>query len=78
MFKYKKFDLGFNMRANIGNYIFNDFAAANSSAANFTNQGFLTNMVDVVYKTGFIRTNAPQQLKSDYFVEDASFIKMDN
>jgi iron complex outermembrane receptor protein len=78
MFKYKKFDLGFNMRANIGNYIFNDFAAANSSAANFTNQGFLTNMVDVVYKTGFIKTNAPQQLKSDYFVEDASFIKMDN
>ena len=52
--------------------------AANSSAANFTNQGFLTNMVDVVYKTGFINTNKPQQLFSDYFVENASFVKMDN
>ena len=46
--------------------------------SNFTNQGFLTNMVDVVDRTGFTRTNMPQQILSDYFIEDASFIKMDN
>lgn len=78
MFTYKKFDLGFNMRANIGNYMFNEFAAGNSTISNFTNQGFLTNMVDVVDRTGFTRTNMPQQILSDYFIEDASFIKMDN
>lgn len=78
MITYKKFDFGFNMRANIGNYIFNDFAAGNSTISNFTNQGFLTNMVDVVYRTGFTKTNLPQQTKSDYFIENASFLKLDN
>ncbi|MDP3437492.1 MAG: SusC/RagA family TonB-linked outer membrane protein [Bacteroidales bacterium] len=78
MFTYKKFDLGFNLRANVGNFMFNEFAAGNSTISNFSNQGFLTNMVDVVDRTGFTRTNMPQQLFSDYFIEDASFIKMDN
>lgn len=78
MITYKKFDLGFNLRANIGNYMFNDFAAGNSTISNFTNQGFLTNMVDVVDRTGFTKTNMPQQVFSDYFIEDASFLKMDN
>jgi TonB-linked SusC/RagA family outer membrane protein len=78
MFTYKKFDIGFNLRANIGNYMFNEFAAGNSTISNFSNQGFLTNLVDVVDRTGFTRTNAPQQTFSDYFIEDASFIKMDN
>jgi len=78
MFTMKDFDLGFNLRANIGNYMFNDFAAGNSTTYNFSNQGFLTNMVDVVNRTGFIRSNSPQQIKSDYFIEDASFLKMDN
>ena len=78
MFTVNNFDLGFNLRANIGNYMFNDFAAGNSTTYNFTNQGFLTNMVDVVDRTGFIRSNSPQQIKSDYFIENASFLKMDN
>lgn len=78
MFTIRNFDLGFNLRANLGNYMFNDFAAGNSTTYNFSNQGFLTNMVDVVNRTGFTRSNSPQQIKSDYFIEDASFIKMDN
>ncbi|MFA6334241.1 MAG: TonB-dependent receptor [Bacteroidales bacterium] len=78
MITYKNFDLGFNLRAAFGNYMFNDFAAGNSSISNFSNQGFLTNMVDVVNRTGFTRVNSPQQLKSDYFVENASFLRMDN
>ena len=35
-------------------------------------------MVDVVYRTGFTKTNLPQQTKSDYFIENASFLKLDN
>jgi iron complex outermembrane receptor protein len=78
MFTFKKFDFGFNMRANLGNYMFNDFAAGNSTSYNFSNQGYLTNMVDVVNRTGFIKGNSPQQIKSDYFIENASFLRMDN
>ncbi|NTV19626.1 MAG: TonB-dependent receptor, partial [Bacteroidales bacterium] len=78
MLTYKDFDFGFNLRANIGNYMFNDFAGGNSTTSNFSNQGFLTNMVDVVNRTGFTRPSTPQQIKSDYFIENASFLRMDN
>lgn len=78
MFTYKQFDLGFNLRANLGNYMFNEFAAGNSTTANFRNQGFHTNLVDVVNRTGFTRSNSTPQIFSDYFIEDASFLKMDN
>lgn len=78
MFTYKQFDLGFNLRANLGNYMFNEFAAANSTTSNFSNQGFLTNLVSVVDRTGFTKPNQPQQSFSDYFIENASFLRMDN
>jgi TonB dependent receptor. len=57
--------------------MFNDFAAELYNLQ-LLKSGFLTNMVDVVNRTGFTRSNSPQQIKSDYFIEDASFIKMDN
>lgn len=75
---FKKFDIGFNLRANLGNYIFNDFASGSSTARNFSNQGSLDNMSDVVIRTGFTQLNEQVQMKSDYFIENASFLKMDN
>jgi iron complex outermembrane receptor protein len=77
-FRYKNFDLGFNMRANIGNYVFNAFAAQNSTPLTFNNQGFLSNIYTGIYETGFTGKNGTEQLLSDYFLEDASFLKMDN
>ena len=78
-FIYKDFDLGFNLRANFGNYAFNDVAATNATLANtYGGQGFLTNVHHSALKTGFTQTTSPQQSKSDYFLENASFLKMDN
>ncbi|MDR1089726.1 MAG: TonB-dependent receptor [Prevotella sp.] len=77
-FKYKNFDLGFNLRANFGNYAFNAFAAQNSTPVTFNNQGFLSNIYTGVYDTGFTQQNNGQQVFSDYFLENASFLKMDN
>ncbi len=78
-FTYKDFDLGFNLRANIGNYAFNNVAATNSTLAGaYGGQGFLTNLHKTALETGFKQTNTPEQSKSDYFLENASFLKMDN
>ncbi|MCD7972168.1 MAG: TonB-dependent receptor [Candidatus Azobacteroides sp.] len=77
--EYKGFDLGFSLRANIGNYAYNDVAAGNSTVQNaYGAQGFLTNLHETIYRTGFTEANTTAQLFSDYFLENASFLKMDN
>ncbi|MFI3248601.1 MAG: TonB-dependent receptor [Rikenellaceae bacterium] len=78
-FSYKSWDLGFNMRANIGNYAFNEGVADNGSYYNFGNQGFLTNYnKTAVAMTGFTDISSIEQKCSDLFLENASFLKMDN
>ncbi|MFV0331610.1 MAG: SusC/RagA family TonB-linked outer membrane protein [Dysgonomonas sp.] len=77
-FRYKDFDLGFNLRANFGNYVYNAFAAQNSTPLTFNNQGFLSNIYTGIYDTGFTQRNGTEQQLSDYFLENASFLKMDN
>ena len=78
-FTYKQFDLGFNLRSNLGNYAFNDVAAGNSTLANsYGGQGFLTNIHHAALESGFTQTTSAEQSKSDYFLENASFLKMDN
>ena len=78
-FKYKNWDLGFNLRASIGNYAFNASNADNGSLNNFGNQGSLNNynMAAVEY-TRFTGNSTVEQKSSDLFLEDASFLKMDN
>ena len=77
-FKYKSWDLGFNLRANIGNYVYNAFAADNSTTDNFSNQGMISNYPKSIYKTGFTQISRTEQRASDLFLENASFLKMDN
>lgn len=77
-FKYKNWDLGFNLRANFGNYVYNAFAADNSTRDNFGGQGMTSNYTDVIYDTGFRLKNATEQRASDLFLENGSFLKMDN
>ncbi|MFR9503826.1 MAG: TonB-dependent receptor [Rikenellaceae bacterium] len=77
--RYKNWDFGFNLRASIGNYAFNASNADNGSLNNFSNQGFLTNYnKTAVEYTGFTGTSSVDQKCSDLFLEDASFLKMDN
>lgn len=73
--RYKKWNLGMSFRANIGNYVYNGMAM-NTGAWNTMsyNDYQLNNLSSSYLKTGF----RERQFLSDYYVENASFLKMDN
>ena len=50
----------------------------NSSIANFWNQGSVSNLPLFALNSGFTKTSQLQQQLSDYFLEDASFIRLKN
>lgn len=78
-FTYKNWDLGFNLRASIGNYVYNAKAADLASLNSFTNQGSISNYYKpAIEQTGFTLTSSGEQKASDMFLENASFLKMDN
>lgn len=52
-FSYKKWDLGFNLRANFGNYVYNGVASGNSTSNNYGGKGFITNLYNGFQDTGF-------------------------
>ncbi|MBA3761381.1 MAG: SusC/RagA family TonB-linked outer membrane protein, partial [Gemmatimonadales bacterium] len=66
-------DLGFTLRAYLGNYMYNNVASSNGDFRELT-QGSPYNLHTSVLETGF----ATQQLQSDFYVEDASFLRLDN
>ena len=71
--KFKNWDFSTSLRAVLGNYVYNN-SASNSSIANIQNNNFLSNTNSSVLNTQFTTT----QLFSDMFIEDASFLRMDN
>ncbi len=72
-FNYKKFDLMASSRASIGNYVYNAVAAG-SSLDQMYQIGYWRNMPTQLEKTRFVK----RQFTSDFFVENASFLKLDN
>jgi len=73
-FSYKHWNAGFSMRGSFGNYVYNNPSSDLGSYRNITFPNYLANMHSSVLTTNF--TN--QQFFSDYFVENASFVRMDN
>ena len=71
---YKKFTISTVLRANIGNYMYNGLATAATKANVFNPLGYLANTLNEVRTTGFVYGNT----QSDYYVQNASFLKMDN
>ena len=71
-FSYKKWDLGFNLRANFGNYVYNGVASGNSTSNNYGGKGFITNLYNGFQDTGFTLLNTSEQMASDYFLENAA------
>ncbi len=71
---YGRFDASFTLRAYLGNWVYNNVASANGAYQNLTGSGMPSNLHASVLTTGFV---VPQYY-SDYFVEDASFLRMDN
>lgn len=74
---WKKWDLGFSLRASFNNYVYNDLEAGSSniSSGNIYRLQFLSNVpltaLGKAWQTG-------DNVLSDYFVQNASFLKCDN
>ncbi len=77
-FIWKNWDLGFNMRASLGNYAYNNTFSDNASMHVYNDQGYLVNLYEDCLKTGWRSTSSNEQKRSDYFLENASYLKMDN
>lgn len=73
-FSYDKWFGSFTMRGSFNNYVNNNFSANNGAYKAFSFPNYLSNVSSSVLDTKF---NA-FQLFSDYYVENASFVRMDN
>ena len=75
---YKNWDFGFNGHGSLGYMVFNDFAQNHSSAYFDVNAGNLPNFATAVKRTGFTQINSDYQSYSDFFLENASFFRLDD
>ena len=75
---YKNFDFSFNMRASFGNRVFNNVNSNRAVYARMQPSGTLAaaNVPVSVLDTNF--ENTTNTLTSDLYVENASFLRMDN
>ena len=76
---YKKFDLSFTLRASLNNYVFNNVESNNSNlgkSAIYAQSGFFSNYVKRHMDKNF--QGVGNYYMSDYFVQNASFLKCDN
>ncbi|ADY53695.1 TonB-dependent receptor plug [Pseudopedobacter saltans DSM 12145] len=71
---YKKWSSAFVLRASLGNYVYNNAFSQRGNLAQFIGTQVLLNGSPNYFETGF----KTQQLLSDYYVENGSFLKMDN
>jgi len=74
LLRYKNLDFNLNGRVNLGNYIYNNVFSSAGSYANMAASGYLSNRVKNVEFTNFENS----QYFSDYFIENGSFMKLDN
>lgn len=74
----KKWTAGFVLRANVGNYIYNNVASSTGTLRNIMNPiGYINNGSSDVLNTNFSGTGTNYYM-SDYYVQNASFLRMDN
>lgn len=73
--RYKKWTLSTSLRANVGNYVYNGMAMNTGAWSTVSYNTYQLNNLNSSYlKTGFQN----RQYLSDYYIENASFLKMDN
>jgi len=73
--EYKQFDLAFSARVNLGNEVYNNNASNRALYQNLYNQsGYTSNVLRSVYDSNF----STAQYWSDFYLEDGSFLRMDN
>jgi TonB-linked SusC/RagA family outer membrane protein len=77
-FSYKNWDLSMAWRASLGNYMYDNNGSSYGYLDNSINQITpLNNINPSFFETGFVNEGNNRYF-SDYYVKDASFIKLDN
>jgi TonB-linked outer membrane protein, SusC/RagA family/TonB-dependent outer membrane receptor, SusC/RagA subfamily, signature region len=72
---YKNWDFNFSLRANIGNYAYNNIQSnRESKSITYDPSGWLKNRVNSATFTNFDAVH----YQSSYYIQNASFLKMDN
>ncbi len=72
---YKNWDLNFSLRANFGNYVYNNIQSNRESRSiTYDPSGWLKNRVNSATFTNFDAVH----YQSSYYIQNASFLKMDN
>ncbi|SHM43987.1 SusC/RagA family TonB-linked outer membrane protein [Mucilaginibacter sp. OK098] len=74
--RYRKFDFSFSGRVSLGNYNYNNVASGSTYRGLYSSLGYLANQTKFADDTKF--TNALQTNLSDYYIQSASFFRMDN
>lgn len=75
-FNYKNFDLAFNLRASLGNYVYNNVNSSGAQYALLQDNAVLGNIPTSVLNTNFMNTS--DVIVSDIYLENGSFLRMDN
>lgn len=71
----KNLNVGFVMRASVGNYVYNNTISGSASIKNILNPlGYLANGIAGTLTAG----TSDKVVLSDFYVQNASFVKMDN
>ena len=74
---YKKWNAGFVLRANIGNYVYNDNFSTSATLKSIAG-GYTVGNAPTEYLTSLVSGASTIQPISDYYIYNASFLKMDN
>ncbi len=73
-----KFNVGFVMRASLGNYVYNNTFSSTGTLRNILNPiGYLNNGSTNLLESG-ISGSGDKFFLSDYYIQNASFLRMDN
>ncbi|AWW32338.1 SusC/RagA family protein [Echinicola strongylocentroti] len=72
--RYKNWNFGFVLRGNAGNKVYNNVASSNAAYQGLRFPGYMNNLPADVLNTNFQN----YQLRSDYYIQDASFLRMEN
>ena len=73
---WKNWDFSFSLRAAIGNYVYNNNDACNANLDIYSTLGFFSNRPVSALNTQFFGTG--EYYASDYYVQNASFLRCDN
>ena len=73
---YKNFDLAFNLRASLGNYVYNNVNSGLAQYDLLQDNAVLGNVPTSVLNTNFNSTS--DVINSDIYLENGSFLRMDN